>query len=112
MESKFFVWRLILFASLFIFPQLLGVLLCLRLARFPRWVGHVLGALVPAVSFFFIAPYFFFAGIREAALRGEPANCGMPAIAGAFLLLLGTAVQLVLALVVQVYLAKRTRVSV
>lgn len=111
MESDSFVWRLLLLASLFVFPQLLGVLLCLRLSRFPRWIGRVLGVLVPALSFFFLAPHFFFAGLREAALKGE-LNCGMPAAVAAFMMLLGTGVHLVVALVVQVYLSKRHRMPV
>ena len=111
MESKLIVWRSVLLASLFVFPQLLGILLFLRLSRFPRWIGRVLGFLVPALSFFFLAPYFFFAGIREAALRGD-VNCGMPAMAAAFMLLLGTGLHLIIALVVQLYLSKRARMSV
>ena len=110
MESKLFVWRLLLLISLFVFPQLLGVLLCLRLSRYRRWLGSVLGVLVPALTFFFLAPHFFFAGIREAALKGD-VNCGMPAMAAAFLFLVGTAVHVMLGLVVQVFLAKRTRAA-
>ena len=108
MESKAFVWRLLLLTSLFVFPQLLGVLLCLRLSRLPRWIVRVLGIVIPALSFFFLAPHFFFAGIREAAARGE-LNCGMPAVAAGFLLLLGTGIHLVIAVVVQVFLSKRIR---
>lgn len=103
-------WRLVLLASLFIFPQLLGVLLCLRLTRFPKWIGRVLGVIVPALSFFFLAPYFFFAGMREAAERGE-LNCGMPAMAAAFMLLAGTGIHFLIALVVQAYLSKRQRMT-
>ena len=109
MESNS-IWRLLLLTSLFVIPQLLGVLLVLRLSRFPRWIGRVLGVLVPSVSFFFLAPHFFFAGMREAAARGE-LNCGMPAIAAAFMLLVGTGVHFVIALVIQVYMSKRTRLS-
>ena len=108
MESKFVVWRLLLLTSLFVFPQLLGVLLSLRLSRLPRWIVRVLGVLVPALSFFFLAPHFFFAGIREAAARGD-LTCGMPAVAAGFLLLPGTGIHLVIALVVQVLLSKRIR---
>lgn len=111
METKIVVWRILLLISLFVFPQLFGILLCLRLSRYRRWIGSVLGVLVPAVTFFFIAPHYFFAGVREAALKG-PANCGMPAMAAAFLLVMGTGVHLILGLVVQVFLAKRNRISV
>ena len=100
MENASFVWRLLLLASLFVFPQLLGILLCLRLTRFPRWIGRVLGVLVPALSFFFLAPHFFFAGLRE----GE--GCGMPAVAAAFMLLLGTGIHLLIALVIQLRLTR------
>ena len=100
-----FVWRLLLLASLFVFPQLLGILLSLRLSRFPRWIGRVLGVLVPALSFFFLAPHFFFAGIREAAAKGD-LNCGMPAMAAAFMLLIGTGIHLLIALVIQLRLTR------
>jgi uncharacterized membrane protein len=105
------IWRILLLASLMVFPQLLGVLLYLRVTRFSKWIGRVLGVLVPAVSFFFLAPHFFFAGMREAAERGD-LNCGMPAMAAAFMLLLGTGVHFLAALVVQLYLSKRQRMSV
>ena len=94
MENAF-AWRLLLLASLFVFPQLLGVLFSLRLTRLPRWIGRALGIIVPALSFFFLAPHFFFAGMRE------DEGCGMPAVAAAFMLLLGTGIHLLIALVIQ-----------
>ena len=109
MESD--TWRLLLLASLLVFPQLLGLLLYFRVTRFSKWIGRVLGVLVPAVSFFFLAPHFFFAGMREAAERGD-LNCGMPAMAAAFMLLLGTGVHFLAALVVQVFLSRKHTPSV
>lgn len=109
MQSALIVWRVLLLISTFVFPQVLGVLLYFRLARLPRWVAFTLGVLTPPAVFFCLAPSFFFAGLREAQLRGE--TCGMPAVAAGFLLLLGTAAQVLVALVVQSYLFSKQRGS-
>jgi hypothetical protein len=100
-------WGLLLLISTFVVPQLLGVLLHFRLIRFSKWLAFALGALTPAAAFFVLAPYFFFAGLREAASRGEVMNCGMPAMAAAFMVLLGTGVQVVVGLIVHVYLLRK-----
>lgn len=105
MQTATIVWRLLLLISTFVFPQVLGVLLYFRVTRFPRWVAFTMGVLSPAALFFCLAPSFFFAGLREAQLRGE--MCGMPAVAAGFLFLMGTAAQVLVALVVQSYLFSR-----
>jgi hypothetical protein len=91
-----------LLAGVFVFPQLLGVLLYFRLSRAPRWLAFTTAALVPAIVFFWLAPNFFFAGLREA--RGER-GCGMPAMAAAFLFLAGTVIQLGAGLFTQIILS-------
>lgn len=101
------VWGLLLLISTFVVPQLLGVLLHFRLIRFSRWLAFTLGALTPAAMFFVLAPHFFFAGLREAASRGEIMPCGMPAVAAAFMVLSGTGAQVVVGLIVHVYLLFR-----
>jgi hypothetical protein len=87
-------WGYVLLASVFVFPQLLGLLLFYRLGWAPGWIARTVSILAPAVIFFWLAPILFFAGIREAAATGM--TCGMPAVAAGMFLLLGTGVQLVL----------------
>lgn len=101
------------FLSLFVtlaVPQLLGVLLYFRLIRFSKKLAFALGFLAPGIVFFILAQSFFSAGFREAAARGD-VGCGMPALAAAFMLLAGTALQLFVALIVQLVLLKRARLS-
>lgn len=106
------VWTLVSLVSVFVLPQLLGVLLYFRLIRFSKWLAFALGVLAPGVLFFVLGPAFFFAGLREAAARGEVISCGMPAVAAGFMLLLGTGVQLIVAFFVQFGLfVKRSGVS-
>ena len=107
MNSMVMIWRWLMFLSVLIFPQLLGVLLYLRLSRLPGWLARGLAILAPAVVFFFLSPFFFLAGIREAQLRGETSSCGMPALAAAFLILVGTLLQLCIAPGVHLWLLRR-----
>ena len=106
MESLLIVWNLILFLSLFVFTQLLGVLLYLRLARLPKWLARGLSLLGTTFAFFFLSPIFFFAGIREAQLRGE-VICGLPVMAATFMVLIGTGFQLCTAAAIHLWLARR-----
>ena len=103
------IWRWLMFFSVLIFPQLLGVLLYLQLKRLPGWLARGLAILAPAVLFFFLSPFFLLAGIREAQLRGENLSCGMPALAAAFMILFGTVLQLCIAPVVHVWLLRKPR---
>ena len=96
-------WRILLLASVFVFPHLLGILLYYRLRWAPGWIARTVAGLAPAVIFFWLAPILFFAGIREAAASGM--NCGMPAVAAGIIFLLATGVQLVLGPFIQVVLA-------
>jgi len=107
MESLVRAWGLVLLASVFVFPHLVGVLLFYRLHRAPKWIARTAAILAPAVIFFWLAPILFFAGLREAAASGM--NCGMPAVAAGIFLLFGTAVQLVLGVVTHVVLAARRK---
>jgi hypothetical protein len=96
MQTSVIVWRSILLLSLLIFPQMLGFLLYLRLTRFPRWIAHVLGVFAATFAFLYLSPILFFAGLREAQLRGE-LTCGMPAFGATILVLVGTGIQLLIA---------------
>lgn len=109
MESLVTVWKLLLLLSLFVFTQLLGVLLYYRLSRLPKWLARGLGLLGATLAFFFLSPLFFFAGIREAQLRGEVISCGMPAMAATVMVLIGTGIQLLIAAAIQLWLSVRSR---
>ena len=109
METLLIVGRFVLLGSILIFPQLLGILFYYRLSRAPRWIAAIAAALLPAIVFFWLAPIFFFAGIREAYARGEGRGCGMPAIAAAFLFLAATVGQLLAGVFAQLVLSARRR---
>ena len=112
MEELLIMWRLALMVSVFAFPQLLGLLLYLRLSRAPRWLAVIASALAPAIVFFFLAPIFFFSGIREAQAAGE-LTCGMPALAALLFFFTGIIVQLLGSLIMQALLfRRRTRVRI
>ncbi len=106
MESLLPFWRLLLLTSTFVFPQLIGVLLYFRLGRRSRRLAFAVGVLVPAVLFFFLAPLFFLPGMREVQ---ESSGCGMPAMAAAFMILAGTAAELIVAVPLQLHLFRRNR---
>jgi hypothetical protein len=95
------MWGFVLLACVFVFPQLLGVLLYYRMHWAPRWVARTASILAPAVIFFFLAPILFFSGMREA----EPGGCGMPAAFAGLFLLFGIGVQLVPGIVTHAILA-------
>ena len=105
MESLVKAWGFVLLASVFVFPHLVGILLFYRLHRAPRWIARTAGILAPAALFFWLAPILFFAGLREAAARGEIISCGMPAVAAGIILILGTVVQVVVGLITHAVLA-------
>ena len=107
MQTLLIVWRFLLLGSILVFPQLLGILLYFRLRRAPRWFAFIATALVPPIVFFWLAPIYLFAGVREAYARGE--GCGMPAMAATFFLLTGTVIQLGVGLFTQTVLSTRRR---
>lgn len=108
MESLLIVWRLLLLLSLFVFTQLLGVLLYFRLARLPKWLARGFCLVVAGIAFLYLSPMFFFAGLHEAQLRGE-VTCGMPAVAATFMVLIGTGLQLFIAAAIHLWLSRRGR---
>lgn len=108
METLFFIWQWLLLLSLFAFTQLLGILLYFRLARLPKWLARGFCPLATALAFLFLSPIFFFAGLREAQLRGE-VNCGMPAMAATLMVLIGTGIQLFIAAAIHLWLFYRGR---
>lgn len=105
MEALFIFWRLLLLASTFVLPQLIGILLFFRLVRRSRWLASALGFLVPAVLFLYLAPRFFFPGGTEAQLDRN--GCGMAALAAALMVLAGTAAELIVSLPIQLYLFRQ-----
>ena len=99
MQSLVITWRLLLLASLFVFPQLAGVLLYFRLRRVPRWMARVAAALAPAVIYFWLDRIFLIRELREAYAHGD--GCGMPALGAALLLLATTTVHLLVGVLTQ-----------
>ena len=100
------MWGFLLLATIFAFPQLLGILLYFRLSRAPRWLATIAGALAPAVIFFALAAIFL------TAKSGEDANrpgCGLAALAVVVFLYGGTIVQLVLGVVTKMVLSATRR---
>jgi hypothetical protein len=110
METLVIVWRLLSLAGILVFPQLLGILLFFRLSRVPRWAAAIAAALAPAVFFFWFTWLLMVAEFRRAYPDGH-AGCGMPAVAAAFMLLLGTALQLIGGVFTQIILAMVRRRS-
>ena len=108
MQSFVTFWRFLSLIGTFAFPQLLGILLYLRLSRAPRWVASIAAVLAPAIFFILLAPIFLFAGVREAYARGER-GCGMPAMGAILLLYAGTIIQVVAGLITQLALSARRR---
>ncbi len=97
------IWQFMLLAGILLFPQLLGILLYFRLSRVRRWVAAIAAALAPAVFFFWFTRLLMIAEFHRAYPDGH-ATCGMPAVAAAFLLLLGTGVQLIGGMFTQILL--------
>ena len=110
METLFIIGRWLLFLSLFGFTQLLGVLLYYRLTRLPKWLARGFCVVVTGFAFLFLSPIFFFAGLREAQLRGE-INCGMPAMAATLMVFIGTGFQLAIAAAIHSWLFFRSRAT-
>jgi hypothetical protein len=104
MESLVMAWRLSLLISTFAFPLLLGILLYYRFRWAPRWLAVIAASLAPAFFFFWLAPIYFFAGLREAYASGKE-TCGMPAMAATILVFFGTAIELFLGLITQAVLS-------
>ena len=100
MQDVVAIGRLVFFAWLLVFPQLLGVLFYFRLGRLPNWVARTLASIAPAVTFIFIAPVFLFAGMREAQMRHE--GCGMGALGALIVLFYGTIFELIIGISVQI----------
>ncbi len=100
--------KLLLFLSLLIFPQLLAVLLHLRLVRYSKLLALILGILSAGLVFLFLSPIFFFEGLREAQLMGE-VRCGMPGLAALMMVFTGTIVELCVAAPIHVCILRRSR---
>ena len=105
MEALFIFWRLLLLASTFVLPQLIGVLLFFRLVRRSRWLAFACGFLVPAALFLYLAPLFFFPAGTETQLN--PSGCSMAALAAALMVLAGTVAELIVSLPIQLYLFRQ-----
>ena len=110
METILIISRTLFLIWLLLFPQMLGLALYFRLRRLPSWVSRTLAALAPAVVYFFIAIPFWFAGMKEAELRGEYV-CGLAVMAGVTIVFMGSVLELFIGVIVQTVLSRRSRVS-
>lgn len=87
-------WEYFLFASVVVFPHLLGILLFYRLHWAPRWIARTAAIIAPAVIFFWLAWIVLFGGLRGVAASGM--TCGNAVVFAGIFVLFGTGVQLVL----------------
>lgn len=85
-------------ASVLVFPQLLGVLLFLRISRL-KWCAISVGVIAPPILFFLLSPIYLFADIRKAQAQGEIIACGTPALAASMLVFMGTGLEFFFALI-------------
>jgi hypothetical protein len=107
METIQITWNLLSFFSLFAVPQLLGVLIYLRIRRFQRVLAHVSGFLLTTTSFIGL---FFFLLVYLPAKAHPDEKCGLPMMGAIFTLLFGTVITLLLSLTIQLILRKRISV--
>lgn len=107
MEQSSQIWALLTWVSVMAIPQLLGVLLFFRLTRYSRWLALLFGTLAPPLLFFSLVASITSASFRAAEAKG-PVPCGNAAVAVGIIILLGTAIHLVGAFGVNLYLFRKT----
>ena len=106
METLLGIWRLLSVVGFLVVPQLLGVLAYFRLRNHSNFLAHLLGFLIPPVSFFFLAQLMLSASAQELHARGERI-CGTAVGMMSLMVLFGTGVQLFLSILAQVILYTR-----
>jgi hypothetical protein len=104
MYTLYTVWNLFLLFSVFIVPQLLGLLAYFRIRHYQRALAHLAGVLIPPGMFF----YFALMEMVYLPQRNHPSDgCGMAAAAGFFIALLGAGAQTGISILIQLVLSKR-----
>ena len=109
METLGTIWNLLLFLSLLGIPQFLGVLAYFRVRKYHDLSAHLIGVLLPPVSFFYLARAITISSaVQEAQARGEVV-CGTFAGMMVIALLFGAGLQATFGLIVQLMLHARQR---
>jgi hypothetical protein len=92
--------RLAVLLLLCVLPQLGGWLAYRQIAQRQKLVAHLLGLLTPPLVFFYWARWLAEPTPEQIKAMG---GCGMPLMAISMLILLGTAMQLLVAAIIQLY---------
>lgn len=112
MKSLGTIWNLFLFFSLLSFPQFLGVLAYFRIRKYHDLLAHLIGALLPPISFFYLARVITISSaVQEAQSRGEVV-CGTFTGMMVIALLFGAGLQTTFSLIAQLMLHARHRSGV
>src|SRR5262244_3883720 len=99
METLQITWSLLRLLSILAVPQLLGALIYYRIQSFSRLLAHVVGFLVTTTSFVYLG-WLFFLYLPTKANPDE--RCGLWLMAAMFMLLAGTAITVLLSVIIQV----------
>lgn len=109
MESLGTIWNLFLLLSMLSFPQFLGVLAYFRIRKYHDLSAHLIGVLLPPLSFFYLARVITISSaVQEAQSRGEVV-CGTFAGMMVIALLFGAGLQATFSLITQLMLHARHR---
>jgi hypothetical protein len=108
MEALSTFWNFLLLGGLIAFPQLLGVLVYFKLRPVHRWLGRVAGTLLPVILFIGFSWMIFV--YRYYKLHPDD-SCGGQLFGASLLVLVGSAIEIGLSVVVQVLLYRAARRS-
>ena len=106
MEAIQVTLNLFMLLSLWVVPQLIGVLAYFRLRRHQDFLAHLAGFLIPPVLFFYLARIVLVYSYYQAHPNDR---CGGALIGAAFIILLGTGAQIIFGLIAQLVLHGRHR---
>jgi len=101
MEALSTLWNFLLLFCLIAFPQLLGVLVYFKLKPVHRWLARVAGTLLPVIVFIGFSWMVFI--YRYYKLHPDD-RCGGQLFGASLFILIGTVLEIVLSVVVQVRL--------
>ncbi|HST53841.1 MAG TPA: hypothetical protein VLJ61_17665 [Pyrinomonadaceae bacterium] len=111
METIRTAWNLFLFLSLLVVPQMLGVLAYFRVKKYHNFLAHLVGFLIPPLSFFYLSAVILISSqTREAHSRGEEVCGTFTGIMFLFILFL-TSLQTVFSLIAQLSLHISRRIA-
>ncbi|SRR6266404_1806074 len=93
------IWALFLLFSLLAVPQLLGILAYYRVVKFHKRLAHLVCFLVPPATFYYLSWRIWFHSENAAQAHD---GCGMAALAGVFIIVLGTFAQIWCSMLMQI----------